>query len=288
MATLSATDLAESYGFAYAFLKADGSLWKLFQSAVKGNWTSDKFQAELKNTSWWKKNSDSVRQYMYLKSTDPATMTARRNALSAQIRDSVNQLGGVMTNQTLARVTENALMFNWNDAQIRDTIAGYTKAINGVYYGQAGTDVDAIRQTAWRNGLRLSDTTLESWAKATAAGDRDVNYYQNYIRNQAKSLAPNYATQLDAGMDLYDIADPYIQAKASILEVDPQSIDLFDADVRKALSGTDAAGKPASQSLWQFEMSMRQNPQWLKTKNAQDAAATTARKVLTDFGFQGV
>lgn len=288
MPNLSAAELAESYGFAYAFLKSDRSLWKLFNAAVKGNWTSDKFTVELKNTSWWRKNADSVRQYKYLSQTDPATLASRRQAMYLQLRDTVAGLGGSITPGGLAKFVSNALLFNWNEAQIREYAGGTVRAMNGIYYGQAGTDAGSIKQTAWRNGVRISDTTMQSWVQAIAQGNMDTNYYQNYIRKQAKSLAPGYADQLDAGMDLYDLANPYIQAKASILEKDPQSIDLFDPDIRKALSATDEKGQPASQSLWQFELSMRKNPEWRKTKNAQDAAAGAARQVLTDFGFQGV
>jgi hypothetical protein len=289
MATLSAAELAQSYGFAFSFLKSDASLWALFSAAVKGNWTADKFQAGLKNTTWWKKNADSVRQYKYLASTDPATLNARKTALAAQIRDTLGQLGGIASNNQVAQVATNALMFNWNDSQIRDVLSGYVQAVNGVYMGQAGTDVDAIKQTAWRNGIKLSDATVQSWARNMATGNgANASWYQDYIRQQAKSLAPGYAAQLDGGMDLYDIANPYIQAKAQILESDPQSIDLFDPDIRKALSATNDKGQPATQSLWQFELSMRQKPEWLQTKNAQDATSAAARKVLTDFGFQGV
>jgi hypothetical protein len=285
---MDAQELAEHYGFALAFFRSDKSLWKLINNAVKDQWETPKFIAELRNTSWFKTNGESARNYLLIKKTDPATLVQRRAGLRAQIADLANNLGATMTAATLNRVTENALMFAWNDAQLRDQLSGFVRAKNGVYNGQAGDDVAALKEVAWRNGLRLTSQAMEGWSRDIAAGNHNVAYYQRRIRQLAKSVAPGYAEELDAGMDLYDVAEPYIQAKAKLLEINPADVDLFDEDIRGALSGMDGNGKPASRTLWQFEQDMRRKPQWLKTQNAQDSVMGVAKKVLQDMGFQAV
>jgi hypothetical protein len=162
-------------------------------------------------------------------------------------------------------------MFGWNDNQIRDTLSSYVHTMNGVYNGQAGADSDQLKQTAWRNGIRVPSATIQSYVQSIAAGKTSVNYYQDLIRKQAKTLAPGFSDQIDSGMDLWDIASPYMQAKASLLQQDPAKIDLFDADVRQALSAKGADGKPTSMSLWEFEDKVRQNPEYMKTDTARDA-----------------
>lgn len=284
---LSPQELAEQYGFAMSFLKSHKDVYAKFSAAVAGSWTPDKFVAELKNTKWWKTTENSVRQYQIAVAQDPATMNARKRALSAQIADSANSLGAGLSKTALARITQNALMFGWNDNQVRDTLSSYVHTMNGVYNGQAGTDADALRQTAWRNGLHLSSATLQGYVQSIAAGKTSVNFYQDTIRKQAKTLAPGFADQIDSGMDLMDIANPYIQAKASLLQMDPAKVDLFDNDIRQALSAKDGAGKPTSMSLWEFENKVRQNPAYLKTDSARDQAYSTAHKVLSDFGLMG-
>ena len=286
-ATLSSEELAAQYGFALSFLKSDSSLWALFQQAVKENMTTEKFVAKLRNTPWYKKNGEAVRQYQLLKATDPASLAARRAALTAQIQDYAGQMGAVIPGKQLLSIVENTLMFNWNDAQLKNAMQGFVKAYNGVYNGQAGSDVASLRQTAWRNGVNLSEATIQSMAQQIAKGTVTVGYYNQYIRNQAKSLAPGFAAELDGGMDLYDIAGPYIQAKAKILETNPADIDLFDDDIRGALSGSTKDGRPSSMTLWQFEQKMRQNPAWLRTQNAQDSVMGVASKVLKDMGMMG-
>jgi hypothetical protein len=283
---LTKSELAEQYGFALSFLKSDKSLWNLFQKAVDKGWEPTKFQAELRDISWYKKNGEAARNYELLRTTDPASFNAQRSALRAQVHDAASQIGATMSSKTLMNITQNAMKFGWNDAQIRDNLSQYVKMKNGVFAGDTGEAMDAVVNTAYKNGIRLDKTTRANWAKSIAAGNNTADFYQSHVRQMAKSLAPGYADQLQAGMDLQDIMSPYIQSKAQILEMNPADIDLFDKDIRGAMSGTGADGKPASKSLWQFEQDMRKTPAWLKTKNAQDSTMSIAKQVLTDFGFK--
>ena len=288
MPKLSAKELAEQYGFALAFLHSDPSLKKLFNSAVAHSWSAEHFAAKLKNTSWYKHNGEAARQFDLLKTTDPASFRAKRSSTYASVRDAAEKLGTNISSKTLMRITENSLKFGWNDSQLRNVLSGYVKAHNGIYSGDTGDSLQEVLQTAYRNGINVSKSSQQKWAQQIAKGNNSAADYQRYVRGLAKSLAPGYAQELDGGMDLVDIANPFIESKAKILEMNPADIDLFDKDIRKALSGTTADGKPASTSLWQFEQQMRADPRWMKTQNAQDAMSSTAKKVLTDFGFQGV
>lgn len=285
---LDQSELAQQYGFALAFLKSDKNLWKLFNQAVKHNWSSDVFVAKLKSNPWYKKNGEAARQYELLRTSDPASFRQKRGALGAQIKDAAAQLGATVSGQMITRITQNAMKFGWNDAQIRDTLSQYVRATNGVYGGQAGNDIATVRQTAYRNGIKISRATEQTWARQIASGNQTADFYQRQVRQMAKSLAPGFATELDSGVDLQDIVSPFIESKAKILEENPADIDLFDKDIRNAISGTKSDGSPGSQSLWQFEQSMRRKPEWLKTQNAQDSSMAVGKKVLQDMGFQGV
>jgi hypothetical protein len=284
----TAKELAEEYCYAYSFLKSDKSLWGIFLKAVKGSWTAEKFAAEVKTSSWYKKNSETTRAYDYLKSTDKATFMAQRQQMAAQIKDKAASLGANISGATLNRIADNAMKFGWNDSQLQDTLSQYVKVSHGIYKGSVGNDIESVKAAAYKNGITLSAATVQSWAHNIAAGNTTAETYARQVRQMAKSLAPGYAKELDAGVDLQDIVSPYIEAKAKILEKNPADIDLFDKDIRSAVSGTTKDGKPSSKSLWQFENDMRAKPEWLQTQNAQDSVMSTARKVLTDFGFQGV
>jgi hypothetical protein len=277
--------MAEQYGFALSFLKSDSSLWSLFNSAVKNNYTAQEFTAKLKTTSFYKKNSETARNYDLLRTTDPASYNAQLGQTEAQLRDAAGTMGAVVSTKTLKAISQNAMKYGWNDAQIRDQLGGMVKTTNGVYGGSTGEDIDSVMSTAYKNGVKISAATQQKWASQIASGNQTANFYEQTVRNMAKTLAPGFASQLQAGVDLSDIASPYVEAKAKILEQDPADIDLFDPDIRGALSGVDKDGKPSTTSLWQFEQQMRQKPQWLGTQNAQDSTMSVANKVLQDFGF---
>src|SRR6185503_19718208 len=177
MPKLSESELAESYGFALAVLRSDPSLRKVFHDAVAGNWDPNRFAAAVRNSTWYKTNGENIRQYQLLKASDPATLANRRAALRAQLADAASQMGAQISGANLNRLVENALMFGWNDSQVRDTLGSYVKAVNGVFYGAAGNTAEKLRQTAWRNGVRLSGPTLQDWAKNVATGGRTEEFF---------------------------------------------------------------------------------------------------------------
>jgi hypothetical protein len=286
--TLSSSELAENYGFALSFFKSNKELWRVFNKAVKGNWSSAKFQAALKNTNWYRTTSKSYRDYVFAKSDDPASMAAKITNTAAQIIDAANTMGAKFSYKTALMISRNSISHGWSDSQLRDYLARYVRVKNGVFHGEAADTAEALRETAWRNGIRISSTTLQSYARAIARGDASVDEYKRRIRKSAASLAPDHADQLAAGQDLYDIAQPYMQSMASTLEIPATDIDLFDRTIRSALSNRDSKGRPVTKTLWEFERDLRQDSRWLKTNKARDEMSSTARQVLSTFGFQGV
>jgi hypothetical protein len=284
---VSARQLAEDYGYAYAFLKQHSDVWKVFQAAVKNNYSPDRFKAAIRGTNWWTHTQASVRQYQLEVASDPKGVAAKVAGINATLAQRAAAMGAIMSSATLKKMASQAYMYNWNDAQIQAQLGNYVSAVNGVYHGAAANDADALKQMAWRNGINVPAASISSWVKAIESGKQTKDYYQQYIRTQAKALAPGFSRELDAGLDLFDIANPYMQAKAQILQLNPAGVDLFDPDVRKALSATGPDGKPTSKSLWEFEQDMRMKPEYLKTDTARDSAYSMAHKVLNDFGLMG-
>lgn len=285
MAKLSQSDYANDYGFQLAFLKSDPELYKLFQTAVDNAWDPQKFQAQLMQTKWYRTHGENYRQTVALQKSDPATYKARLSSLIAQIADKAGTMGATLSGAQMTHLAENSLLFGWNENQLNNSLATYVKY--GSARGQANTNIAAMQQTAWRNGVKVSNATYQSWAQAIARGAMTVDDYQKYIRGMAASLAPAYADEMkQGGMDLYDIAQPYIQTMAQTLEMNPADIDLFDPTIRKALTAKGEDGKPTTTSLYDFEQTLRNDSRWTKTQGAQDAVMAIGHKVLQDFGIK--
>lgn len=282
---------ADYYGWALTLLKSDPSLWKLFQDAIKGTWQPAKFVAELKKTKWYQKYGEASRKTLALKYTDPETWKQRVRSIYQEIQSLAGQMGIKTGWQTMWDMAEDALMFGWSNAQIRKSLAGYLNNKNGVYGGEAGEAEQQLRQYAHSMGINLDSGTLNGWLKGIVNGTRTLQDYKGWIQKQAMSAYPGLAKQIQGGMSVRDIADPYMQSMARILEINPGQLNVQDPSIRRALQGVsqDANGNAQAGSstmpLWQFENELRKDPRWLNTNNARQGLNSTARGVLKDFGL---
>jgi hypothetical protein len=283
---ISKRELAAQYGWALSVLKGNPELWKIFNKAVRQTWTPQRFVAEVRNTDWFRKTSEARRNYQVLRDTDPATFKARVNQTRALIRDAVVAMGAQMSDKEIDRLAHNVLKFGWNDAQIRDTIAGSVReGVKGTYGGEAAANSEQLRQVALLNGVQLSDKTLRNWLVRIAAGE-SIEGFEQYVRQMASEAYPQYADRLQAGEDLDDIVSPYKETMARVLEINPEELDLFDPTIRKAFQAVDEkTGQPTTKPLWQFERELKQDVRWQRTNNARDELMSAGQKVLRDFGL---
>ena len=286
MAT-SMQKFAEDYGYQLAFLKSDSELYAIFKKAVAGKWDATRFVAAVKASSWYKKHGEAYRQNLALKTTDPATWKQRLSGQIGILGDLAGQMGASLTTAQLTQIAEQSILMGWNDQQLRNVLATHIKA--GSVRGQASTLKQQLKETAYRNGFNASDSSIDYWVKQISAGKDTVEaVQQRYRESYGARLAPGFEKELKSGMDLYDVASPYMQTMAQTLELNPSDIDLFDPTIRKALSSSsDKDGKPGSTPLWEFEQNLRNDGRFMKTKQAQDQTMAVGRQVLKDMGLVG-
>lgn len=286
--TLSASELAEQYGWAQAILNSDPELAKLFKDAVAGQWSPERFQAKLRTTTWFQSRSESARQADVLKRTDPKTYEANVAAIEAEMRQQAAAMGATLDAGKMRWRAEQAYRLGWNQQQIQGILAQYVTAKDGVMKGAAGDAAQQLRALAYQNGVRYSDDWYMKAAKAVVAGTASVQDWEQEVRKQAASAWPSFADQIKAGQNVADIASPYRQTMAALLEINDADIDLFDPTIRKALAGRDPEkGTAVAQSLWQFENELRRDKRWLKTNNARESLMATTQGVLESWGFRG-
>jgi hypothetical protein len=292
--TKTPQEWADYYGWALALLKSDKSLWKLFQDAIKGNWKPAKFVIELKRTAWYQKNSESARKTLALKHTDPEEWRRRVRSIYQEIQVLAGTMGIKTTWQNMWDMAEDAMMFGWTNAQIRKQLASYLTSKDGVYGGEAGEAEQQLRQYAHSMGINLDSGSLNGWLKGIVNGTRTLQDYKGWIQKQAMSAYPGLAKQIQGGMTVQEIADPYMQSMGRILEMNPGQLNVNDPTIRRALQGAGvspdgktgaAAGTGGTMPLWQFENELRKDPRWLQTNNARQGLNSTARGILKDFGL---
>lgn len=286
MATPKATkddraEAAAEYGWSITLMNSDPELKKLFNTAVDKTWSPDRFGAELKQTKWFQKHSDTARNALVAQTVDPATWKATIESNTKALKDHAASLGAVLSDKQLNKIVSDTTLLGWNASQQQDAMAKYVNVATsgpnkGQYIGAAGQNAQQLRKTAANNGYTINDKDLGKWSKAIAAGDSTVDDYQQFMRRQAALSFPSFSDELYAGNDMKSVAQPYVNSMANILEIDPDSITLQDPTIRKALASKDPkTGKPAAMAMYDFEDSLRQDARWQNTDNAKQTAATT-------------
>ena len=138
----------------------------------------------------------------------------------------------------------------------------------------------SILGTAKANGVNLNQTQLDAFAKRIQDGT-DAKIIDNEIRSIAGLGMPEKVQKLlSQGIDLDTVYSPYKNLMASILELNPASIDLRDPTLRSAI------GPDKETSIYDFEKALRKDYRWQYTDNAKRDVSNVALKVLRDFGFQ--
>lgn len=284
---LDRDQIEEDYGLSYALFKAFPELNDLLKKAIAGNWTPTKFQVELRQTKWFEKHSDVWREVTALQFSDPATFNDRVQESLAAVQNLAASVGAQMTPQGLERLAKRALLMGWDEAQIRDVVSKHVRPSGAGYYtGDLSEIEDQLRSTALQNGITLQGDQLQKWMQEIVRGNSSREQYVTAIRKMAADAFPLYGEQVRAGVDLMDVASPFIQSMSELLELNPADIKLTDPTIRKALSGTAGSnGQVGPTTLSAFEDSLRQDKRWLYTKNAKKTAEDFGASIAKMWGL---
>ncbi|MGK5530856.1 hypothetical protein [Streptomyces sp. URMC 129] len=280
---MSIPEQAESFGLSLRLINSSKELKKLFDKAVSQSWSATRFQAALKATKWWRGQSNTAREYLTLKYTDPATWKQDRNNAAAAIKLMAEKVGASLTADQLNDAVYAKLAQGWSDARLQAWLGSKLSFKDGLPQGEAAATWDDLHDLAYQMGMTYSTTWYQNATRKIAAGKSTIQEHETYIRNQAATRYRAYATQIRAGMSVQDLAAPYVEAVSRILEVPDTDVDtLSNKYVRKAMEGLPTG---EATPLWKFEQQLRADPMWRKTQNAQDSAMGIAHQVLKDFGF---
>jgi len=189
----------------------------------------------------------------------------------------------------LATISYQYIAQSQDQTSLQHVLGYYYWKPEGALTGQAATDAQQLKQTFADYGVPISDDSVESRIRQMLAGNQTLDAYKQSAINSAKSMYPSLAAQIDSGLTVRDIADPYKQQMGALLELDPNSIGLNDPLLKRALQGSvvnsDGKATATSTPLWQFEQTLRADPRWAQTTNARDTMSSALLKIGAAFGF---
>jgi peptidoglycan hydrolase-like protein with peptidoglycan-binding domain len=283
------------------------------------------FQALLQNTQWYKTHSAAARDYLALGATDPATQQAKFLTALGTIIKTAQSMGVSIDTNEQWRLAQDVAMYGLSDNEIQLAIGRQLKTNPNAQYGGdpssgLGAQIDQLRKMSADYGYPVSTAQLNVAAQEILSGKSTLQTWTNSLKNYAKGMFPALSSAIDEGQTVKDAAAPYLTTYQNTLELDPNAIDLSkDATLRKALNyqtpqstipnhnaattplkiartptkttvtGPTADKTPTSSlmPLWQFENTLKQDPRWLKTQQANDSLLQSGSQVLKDFGLEG-
>ena len=294
--TLSAAELAKKYGYALKIMKSDEEVWTLFQKAAnakKGQWTTDRFIAELMATQWWSENNEYARKAMAAEAMGGDDWNTMLETARLQVQSEATNQGVDLDDEQLNDLAEQTIANGWDQAGRGQLLTNALSSLitapeDGTFMGgRSGDYQQAWMQTAARNGVNLSRNFFESKARAVASDLATPEEVDREIREQAASFWPTFSKQIMGGMDARDLASGYINTMAQEFEIDPEMVSLNDPLLRQAMTGVSEDGAPSVEGLWAFQQRLRQDPRWMQTRQAAMEISSTARSVMEMFGLVG-
>jgi hypothetical protein len=281
-------DIAAKYPY-LVFLLDDPEVGPLLiEAETPPKLEPDVFQARLMKTEWWKRTSDTQRQYYALKAGDPATYNRRLDELKAQVRDVGGSLGygaDVLDEGYVTHFATKALEFGLSSRQLQAMIADEITPLIGA--SEKGNTLAQIRQVQQNYSYMVDNPTLLYWSKEINSGRQTIENFENSVRQQMKALFPNLAGQMDSGMTFKQIVEPYRQVLSK--EFDGRSLEDFDfmgdPKWRHVVDYVDEkTGVHRTMSMRELQAYARQQPEWRSTRNAKEQVAQIGEQLLASFG----
>lgn len=213
----------------------------LLEKASTEGWTSDYFRSQLWSTDWWKSTPESSRTWQTLKLVDPAQASQQAGTMSSNVIATSTALGLHLTPNEIAWYSELAASGGWDNTQLTRSLIDNT-ARNRFHEGTVNATRDSLHATAANYGVTMSDQNATTWAQQIATGRQTNEGFEDWARNQAKAAYPSLTKEIDAGLTVKQVADPYMQIAAQQLGLNPETMSLTDPKWQRALQGRDEKG----------------------------------------------
>lgn len=291
---LSQEQLAAEYGYVWKVIQNVPELWDLFQTAFNddtGQWTAERFGAAVKNLPWYEQNASFTRDAIIARAAGGADWLADLEEARQYVQQKATEMGVSLNPAQLDQYAERYIMEGWGTSAARGMMmeSALADAMQEQpdLAGAAGVLQDNMRAYATANGLSYDDTFYLNAAQRIARGETTENDVMDGLRRDAASYWPTYSDQILSGANARDLMGAYISTYARAMEIDPNSIQLDDPVLRKALTVSDGKGGFTQAGLWDFEQSLRKTDRWKETKQAQDEMSSIGVGILQRMGFVG-
>lgn len=268
----TAKTTAEDYGFVKAFLKAHPDVAAVVRQAVAKGYTQARFQAEIKDTTWWKSRTESQRSWDVMSVEDPAKAKQTLATAQAHVQQKAASLGITLTAKEEAAYAKQFVVNGMDDTEQAAHLAKEfaLPGAGGALTGTAAQTEGALKATAQAYGVQLSASKETKYIQQVLSGDATPADFEDVFREQAKVLYPTISKFLDNGGTVHDYLNPYWQIASNELGIPDSAMNTTDAKWTKMLTG--ANGQPMDANMW--TQTIRNDPvyKWDQSIGAKNVA----------------
>jgi len=243
-------------------------LFALLQKAVSEKYTNERFAAEVDGTDFYKEIAQSGKV--------------------REIKSIVGDLGFDSTDFT--KFVSDSINFGWKGDTLKQKTYEevFRRNADGAYANptalaraKKSNDFLNVQLVATNYFNRASDSAIES----VLTGKIMLEDFQRQQREIAKSKYSHLSSLIDQGVTLEDLSSNFKQSAARLLEIDPQTIDMGQADYEIALNFGEA-DKRRVMTTGEWERLLRTDSRygWEKTENAKQEARSLASNIAQAFG----
>lgn len=286
----------------------------LLVAGSMGGWDENTFLGALRETQWWKTQNENQRAWDEISGDDPATAAQMINEARAKLTDTARQLGVMLNPTQLDKMARTVAMntasptgvlvapgrYGFTQEQINQMVSGAYRYNPGQQqFGLAGELFDSAQKLAGQYMMDFTPTTIGKWVQSamnteyTGQGDFTtgaLSGYEDYLKNQVMSRFPTMSAAVQAGITPWTFTESYRQAIGSLLEKDPDSIDLTSPQYKWVLNGTNPqTGRPDLTSIAAAEQKVMSNPTfgYQYTEQAKSTAYQVVDALAKTFGTIG-
>ena len=146
-----------------------------------------------------------------------------------------------------------------------------------------------VKEAAGAYYVPMADVTAREWSKKVLSGEVPETAFQEYLRQQAKSLFPALAGAIDSGVTVETYAAPYREIAAQTLEINPNEVNFMDPKWSRALVQVGKDGQRGSMTLYDWQNLIKTDAAygWDRTNQARTQASQISERLLETFGRVG-
>lgn len=245
-------------------------------------WSDSAIVSAVQKTGWWQQNGQNVADYLTQKDRDPVGFKEAQKHYATQIQNKTYQYGLGLSDQRIQEIADQAHKWGWKDEDINEALSHEFHFQNS----QASVLGDKLKTDAKSYMADVDPATIERWGQQIIANPNAQNSWLEFLKEQAKSKFPSFATRLDAGETMKAIADPYAKIAGKYLEMDPEQVDFGDPKWMSALDQVDDKGNHTNMSYADWTRKIKTDAQYRYdfTDNAKQAATAFSTDILKRFG----